>query len=107
MKFNSRNESARKALGLAALLLGVFALSSCGGGGSGTDNNAAELPTCRDPQVLLDNGVCGDPRPPFELPACPEGTIRSGADCIVLHIAHGAINHLLQPGRACLHSDRQ
>jgi pullulanase len=83
MKFNSRNESARKALGLAALLLGVFALSSCGGGGSGTNNNAAELPTCRDPQVLLDNGVCGDPRPPFELPACPEGTIRSGADCIV------------------------
>ena len=37
MKFNSRNESARKALGLAALLLGVFALSSCGGGGSGTN----------------------------------------------------------------------
>ncbi|WP_191966479.1 alpha-1,6-glucosidase domain-containing protein [Cellvibrio sp. KY-YJ-3] len=83
MKFNSRNESARKALGLAALLLGVFTLSSCGGGGSGTDNNAAELPTCRDPQVLLDNGVCGDPRPPFELPACPEGTIRSGAECVV------------------------
>lgn len=84
MKFNSRNESARKALGLAALLLGVFALSSCGGGGSGTDNNAAELPTCRDPQVLLDNGVCGDPRPPFELPACPEGQIRNDAGlCVV------------------------
>ncbi len=82
MKFNLRNESARKAMSLTALLFGVFALSSCGGG-SGTDNNAAELPTCRDPQVLLDNGTCGDPRPPFELPACPEGTIRAGAECIV------------------------
>ena len=83
MIFNSRKESARNALGVLALVFAVFALSSCGGGGSGTDNNAGVLPTCRDPDVLLDNGTCGAPRPPFELPACPEGTIRSGADCIV------------------------
>lgn len=99
MKFTSRNESARKALGLVALILGVFTLSSCGGG-SGTNNNAAELPACRDPQVLLDNGICGDPRPPFELPACPEGTIRSGANCIVPDFP--APQKLAGPGEAVI-----
>lgn len=99
MKFTSRNESARKALGLVALILGVFTLSSCGGG-SGTNNNAAELPTCRDPQVLLDNGICGDPRPPFELPACPDGTIRSGANCVVPDFP--APERLAGPGEAVI-----
>lgn len=82
MKFYSRKESARKALGLTALLFGVFVLTSCGGG-SGTDNEKPELTSCRDPQVILDNGTCGTPRDPFVPPACPDGQIRNDAGTCV------------------------
>lgn len=74
MKLNSRNKSAWKTLGLMALVLGTLVLTSCGGG-SGTDNKKVELPSCRDPLVVLDNGTCGEPRPPFVPPACPEGQV--------------------------------
>lgn len=100
MKFTSRMKSARKALGWSALLLSVLTLSSCGGG-SGTNNDAGVLPTCRDPLVLLDNGVCGEPRPPYELPACPEGTIRAGANCIVPDFP--APERLAGPGEAVIY----
>ena len=61
-------------ISLATLVFGVLLLSGCGGG-SGTDNKKVDLPSCRDPQVILDNGTCGDPRPPFVPPACPEGQV--------------------------------
>ena len=70
----SRACFAYQRLGLATLMVGVLLLSGCGGG-SGTDNEKVELPSCRDPQVVLDNGTCGDPRPPFVPPACPEGQV--------------------------------
>lgn len=82
MNLNARNRVRRLIQGALPLLLVAFALTGCGGG-SGTDNKKVDLPTCRDPQVILDNGTCGDPRPPFELPACPEGQVRSGKDCVV------------------------
>ncbi|MEN0038613.1 MAG: alpha-1,6-glucosidase domain-containing protein [Cellvibrio sp.] len=83
MKFNSRNQSARKAMGLVALLFGAFVLTSCGGG-SGTDNKKVDLPSCRDPLVLLDNGTCGEVRPPYVPPACPEGQVRNDTGtCVV------------------------
>ncbi|WP_323814095.1 alpha-1,6-glucosidase domain-containing protein [Cellvibrio sp. NN19] len=69
-----RASSTQQRLGFSTLVFGVLLLSGCGGG-SGTDNKKVELPTCRDPQVVLDNGTCGDPRPPFVPPACPEGQI--------------------------------
>lgn len=73
----------RSKLGLCALLLMLAILSGCGGA-SGTDNDAVALPTCRDPQVLLGNGTCGDPLPPYVPPACPEGQIRNSLGaCIV------------------------
>lgn len=81
MNLSSRNEIVRILRGIVPLFA-VFALAGCGGG-SGTDNKKPELTTCRDPQVILDNGTCGDPRPPFELPACPEGQVRNGAECVV------------------------
>lgn len=81
MNLGSRNKF-RRMLGTASLLFGIFSLAGCGGG-SGTDNKKPELTSCRDPQVVLDNGTCGDPRPPFELPACPEGQVRNGAECVV------------------------
>jgi len=74
MKLNSRNKSAWKTLGLMALVLGSLILTGCGGG-SGTDNKKVDLPSCRDPLVLLDNGTCGEQRPPFVPPACPEGQV--------------------------------
>lgn len=83
MKLNSRNKSAWKALGLIALMLGTLVLTSCGGG-SGTDNKKVDLPSCRDPLVLLDNGTCGEVRPPYVPPACPEGEIRNDLGvCVV------------------------
>lgn len=82
MNLSSRNKTLRILHSAIPLLFAVFALAGCGGG-SGTDNTKPELTTCRDPQVILDNGTCGDPRPPFELPACPEGQVRSGAECVV------------------------
>ena len=73
----------RQRLGLATLAFGVLLLSGCGGG-SGTDNTKVDLPTCRDPLVVLDNGTCGESRPPFELPACPEGQVRNDeGTCVV------------------------
>ena len=81
--FSSRKQIVRRTLGLAALVLGALVVTSCGGG-SGTDNKKVDLPSCRDPQVLLDNGVCGDPRPPFVPPACPDGQIRNDLGvCVV------------------------
>lgn len=82
MNLNARINIRRLLQGSLPLLLAAVLLNGCGGG-SGTDNKKTDLPTCRDPQVVLDNGTCGDPRPPFELPACPEGQIRDGADCVV------------------------
>lgn len=82
MNLNARNNIRRLLQGTLPLLLVAFALTGCGGG-SGTDNKKVDLPACRDPQVILDNGTCGDPRPPFELPACPEGQVRSGGECVV------------------------
>lgn len=82
MNLSSRNKILRSLHCAVPLLFAVFALAGCGGG-SGTDNKKTDLPTCRDPQVILDNGTCGDPRPPFELPACPEGQVRNGAVCVV------------------------
>lgn len=72
----------RKKLGLLALLFGIAVLSGCGGG-SGTDNKQTNFPSCRDPEVLLDNGQCGLPRDPYVPPACPEGEIRgSDGECV-------------------------
>ncbi len=82
MNLNARNKIRRLIQGVLPLLLVAFTLTGCGGG-SGTDNKKVDLPTCRDPQVVLDNGTCGDPRPPYELPACPEGQVRDGENCIV------------------------
>lgn len=82
MKLNSRNTSAWKPLGLAALVFSMLVLTSCGGG-SGTDNKSVDLPSCRDPLVLLDNGTCGEPRDPYVPPPCPEGQVRNGAECVV------------------------
>jgi pullulanase len=78
----SRDLLARQRLGLIALTFGVLLLSACGGG-SGTDKKSVDLPSCRDPLVLLDNGVCGEPRDPYEPPPCPEGQVRNGAVCVV------------------------
>lgn len=81
--FSSRKQIVRRALGLAALVLGALILTSCGGG-SGTDNKKVDLPSCRDPLVLLDNGTCGEVRPPFVPPACPEGQVRNDTGtCVV------------------------
>lgn len=82
MNLSSRNKTLRILHSAIPLLFAIFALAGCGGG-SGTDNAKPELTTCRDPQVILDNGTCGDPRPPFELPACPEGQVRNGSECVV------------------------
>lgn len=72
----------RKTLGLLALACSMAGLAGCGGG-SGTDNDPVDLPTCRDPLVLLDSGVCGEPRDAYVPPPCPEGQIRNGAECVV------------------------
>ncbi len=73
----------RKKLGFLALLFGIAVLSGCGGG-SGTDNKQTNFPSCRDPEVLLDNGQCGLPRDPYVPPACPVGEIRNDVgDCVV------------------------
>jgi pullulanase len=73
----------RSTLGLFALVLSLAVLSGCGGA-SGTDNDPVALPTCRDPLVLLDNGVCGDAPPPYVPPPCPEGQITNSLGvCIV------------------------
>ena len=76
--FNLRNK-----LGLIALVCSLAGLAGCGGG-SGTDNEQANLPACRDPLVILDDGSCGEPRDPYVPPPCPEGQIRNSLGaCIV------------------------
>lgn len=50
----------RPLLGPLTLLVSLSVLTACGGG-SGTDNKKPDLVTCLDPQVLLDNGQCGNP----------------------------------------------
>lgn len=73
----------QKKSGLFALVLTFLILSGCGGA-SGTDNDKPNLTSCRDPLVLLDNGVCGEPREPYVPPPCPEGQIRNSLGaCIV------------------------
>ena len=66
----------RNKLGLFALVLGLTALSGCGGG-SGTGTDQVNFPTCQDPEVLLPGGQCGLPTEPFVPPACPDGQIRN------------------------------
>ncbi|ACE82691.1 alpha-1,6-glucosidase domain-containing protein [Cellvibrio japonicus] len=66
----------RNKLGLFALVLGLTALSGCGGG-SGTGTDQVNFPKCQDPEVLLPGGQCGLPTEPFVPPACPDGQIRN------------------------------
>lgn len=69
-------------IGIISIALSLSTLAGCGGG-SGTDNKKAELVTCSDPLVLLDNGQCGAPRDKFVPPACPDEQIRSGdGNCV-------------------------
>ena len=73
----------RPLLGPLTLLVSLSVLTACGGG-SGTDNKKPDLVTCLDPQVLLDNGQCGNPRENFIPPACPDEQIRDNKGvCVV------------------------